>query len=125
MIYFIYIIIIYGIFEIISNIFHLSKGSIEKIGQSAKRQHQELPLNIKDIHFFVKAIIMLIFGLMVLITGLFFLQNTDKHFFFGIIVFALHGAYGFVQAVIYRKYFNVWPAAIVYNIPLIVFLILF
>lgn len=120
-----YFILAYGIFEIISNIFHLLKGSVEKIGQSAKKQHQELPLNISDKHFFVKAIIMFIFGLLFLIAGLFFLLNIDPHFFFGIAIFVLHGVYGLVQAIIYRKYFNVWPAAVVYNIPLILFLYLY
>ncbi|MDD5363487.1 MAG: hypothetical protein PHN88_15300 [Ignavibacteria bacterium] len=125
MIYFIYFISAYGIFEIVSNTFHLSKGSIGAIGQSAKKQHRELPLNISDMHFFVKAIIMLIFGLMFSAAALMYFLHTDAYCIFAMLTFSLHGAYGLVQAVLYRKFLNVWPAAVVYNIPLIVFLLLY
>jgi hypothetical protein len=37
-----YVLIVLGIFEIISNGFHLSKLKIESIGNSARIQHQEL-----------------------------------------------------------------------------------
>jgi hypothetical protein len=121
---FMYFILAYGIFEIVSNIFHLSKGSVEKIGQSAKRQHQELPLYINDIHFFVKAIIMFAFGILFITVWLFYILNIDPEIHFGLIIFILHGGYGLIQAIIYRKYFNVWPAAVVYNIPLILFFVL-
>ncbi len=123
MIYFMSFISILGIFEIISNIFHLSKGSIDKIGQSAKRQHQELPLNIKDIHFFIKAIIMLIFGIMFLIIGIIYFSSKEHNSFFSIFLLGLFGLYGILQAVLYRKTLNVWLSAIVYNIPILVYYI--
>lgn len=120
-----YFILILGIFEIISNIFHLSKGSIDKIGQSAKRQHQELPLNIKDIHFFIKAIIMLIFGLMFLITGILYFLNIDQNIVFGMLTFISFGLYGLLQAILYSKTLNVWLSVVVYNIPLLLYYIIF
>jgi hypothetical protein len=125
MIYFIYFVSAYGIFEIVSNTIHLSKGSISAIGQSARRQHQELPLNINDVHFFTKAIIMLIFGLMFSAAAILYFLQIDAYCILGLLTFSLHGAYGLIQAVIYRKFLNVWPAAVVYNIPLIAFLLLY
>jgi hypothetical protein len=62
----------FGIFEIISNLFHLSKKTIPNIAKSGKKQHQELDLKLSDNHFFYKVIIIFIFGILFLL--LLFLQ---------------------------------------------------
>jgi hypothetical protein len=122
--YFMYIMIIFGFFEIISNLYHISKGSIIKTGQSAKKQHQELPLNLNEIHFFIKAVIMLVFGFLFFMRGLLFILNTEQSLIFSLLVFISFGFYGLLQALWYRNYLNVWPASVVYNLPLIIFLFL-
>ena len=119
-----YIILIIGIFEIISNIYHLSKGSIKKIGLSAKRQHQELPLEINNFHFFLKTIIMFIFGIIFVFTGVFLILNIHFSIIFGVISLGLLGFYGLLQALIYRKPVKIWLSFIVYNIPIIIYLII-
>jgi hypothetical protein len=124
MIYLVYFMLLYGVFEIISNSIHLSRGSVVKIGQSAKRQHQELPLNLSDKHFFIKAIIMFIFGVIFIFAGILFLCGLDSSYTLIFICVLVHGIYGLLQAVIYRYYFNVWGALVVYNIHLIAFFIL-
>jgi positive regulator of sigma E activity len=115
-----FIFILLGLFETISNLYHFSKKNIDAIGKSAKRQHQELPLNIPNSHFFYKAIIMFIFGVLFLITGILaFLNSTHS----STIIWTLSicfGLYGFIQALIYRKEIKVWPAMIVYNIPVLI-----
>lgn len=117
-------ILILGLFEIVSNIFHVSKGSIEKIGQSAKKQHQELPLDIKDIHFFIKAIVMLMFGILFILVGILYLFHVDPDFVFGKGLFLLFGIYGVIQAVIYRRPINVWLSMIVYIIPIVLYYVI-
>ncbi|TAL31526.1 MAG: hypothetical protein EPN93_17175 [Spirochaetes bacterium] len=122
--YLMYCVLGLGAFEIVSNAFHLSKGSITGIGQSAKRQHQELPLDIADAHFFIKALIMLGFGLIfVALSGLYFLTGNMAPWVVpaGLASFS---AYGFVQAAAYRRTPNVWLSALVYSIPLAAFLFL-
>jgi hypothetical protein len=117
---FIIIMLIFGIFEIISNLFHLSKGSKEKIGESAKKQHQELPMDIDSKHFFYKAVIMFILGLLFLCSGLlFFLYNKHIGIQFISINCAIMSLYGFIQAIIYYRCIKVWTALLVYSIPLI------
>jgi len=51
---FIIVMMIFGFFEIISNMFHLSKKTISNIAKSGKKQHQELDLKLSDSHFFIK-----------------------------------------------------------------------
>ena len=121
---FIYFILALGVFEIVSNIFHLSKGPIDKIGQSAKRQHQEISLELTDIHFFVKVIIMLLFGILFSVAGILFLENNEMGLALLFVSVAAFSVYGFLQAFYYRKPVSVWQSLIVYNIPLIVYLIL-
>jgi hypothetical protein len=117
---FIIFMLIFGILEIISNLFHLSKGAIEKIGESAKKQHQELPLDIDSKHFFYKALMMFVLGLLFLVSGLlFFLYNVKIGILFTIINCAIMSLYGLVQAIIYRRCIKVWTALVVYSAPLI------
>jgi hypothetical protein len=122
--YLMWVIILYGLFEIVSNTYHISKGSIIKIGQSAKKQHQEMPLDLKEIHFFIKVIIMLIFGFLFLICGLLYFLSPEESLTFCMVILISHGAYALIQALLYRYYFNVWGAVVVYNLPLITFLFL-
>ena len=53
---FVYFFIILGVFEVISNAYHLTRGSKERIGNSAKKQHGELPKNLSAEHYVAKAI---------------------------------------------------------------------
>lgn len=119
-----YFIIILGLFEVISNAVHLSKGSISSIGKSARKQHQEIPLDLPDQHFFIKAIIMFLFGILMLISGLLTLFHLERYVLLAGTCVCLFGIYGVIQAIIYRKEVKVWPAALVYNVPLI-FMIIF
>ncbi len=121
--YVMYLVFLLGAFEVVSNTYHLSKGSIAEAGRSAKRQHQELPPDIRDVHFFVKAIIMLGFGLLFLVSSILFVANADPRHAVGSIAFVLFACYGVAQAVVYRKAFNVWPASLVYAVPLVLSLI--
>lgn len=119
---FIIIIMILGAFEIISNMFHLSKKTISDIAKSGKKQHQELDLKLSDSHFYYKVIIMFVFGILFFITSFLSLLNIcNVAMFYILIVF---GFYGLFQAAFYRKNIKVWPAMIVYNIPLLVYYML-
>jgi hypothetical protein len=114
-----YLFLLLGLFEIISNFIHLSKKSIDKIGSSAKKQHQELSLKLPNIHFYYKVIIMFTFGFLFLFTSILNFLNIG---FFPIVVWITtisFGLYGIIQALIYRTEIKVWPAMLVYNIPLI------
>lgn len=115
-----YFLIVFGLFEIISNLTHILKGSVDKIAVSAKKQHQELPLDIPNKHFFIKSIIMLIFGIIFLTTGLFILLEVPSFLVLTWISTVSFGLYGFVQAIMFKKEIKIWPAMIVYNIPVIV-----
>ena len=115
-----YILLILGIFETVTNLFHISKRTVEGIGQSAKKQHQELPLSLSGIHFYYKAIIMLIFGLVFLSAGIISLLDFSFAFFVTDIVVLSFGIYGIIQAFIYSQEKKVWMAMLVYNIPLVI-----
>jgi len=119
---FIYVILVLGVFEIASNLFHLLRGSREKIGLSAKRQHQELPLDLGYEHFFVKAWIMFGFGLLLAASGL-LAYTTAKHFYL-YPVLVLFAGYGLAQAFFYRRTYKVWTSAIVYLLPFFMLLFL-
>jgi hypothetical protein len=118
----IYAILTLGLFEIVSNLFHLLKGNKEKIGMSAKRQHQELPLDIDYKHFYWKAWIMFGFGLLLTASGLVAYTNTNTCFLF--LSLALFAIYGLAQAFYYRRTYKVWTSAIVYLLPLLFLLFL-
>lgn len=113
-----------GAFEVFSNAWHLFKGSIVAIGRSAKRQHQEIPLDLADVHFFIKALFMLVFGIAFLVAGFLFVLNRDAGAWAGLVIYALFGAYGIAQAVVYRRSARVWPAALVHSVPTVLWLIL-
>lgn len=109
---------ILGSFEIISNLFHLAKGSKEKIAQSAKRQHGEIPKNLTDKHYITKAWIMLIFGI------LFVLLVLINQYYLTYTILGLFGFYGIIQIIIYKGYWKTIPSAIVYNLPLVTYLLI-
>lgn len=119
---FVYVILVLGLFEIVSNLFHLLKGSKEKIGLSAKRQHQELPLDLSYEHFYIKAWIMFVFGLALTASGVLAYATTDHEFLFPVLV--LFAIYGLAQAFYYRQTYKVWTSAIVYLLPLLFLLFL-
>lgn len=121
--YFIYFILLLGIFQIVSNPIHFIKGSKSKIGESAKRQHQELPLDIDNIHFYYKALIMFVFGLFFLTSGLIALLFHNIVLLF--ITIALFGLYGIIQGIIYKRPVKVWISGLVHNIPIIIFLFIY
>lgn len=114
--------LIIGVFEIISNLFHISKGSIDAIGVSAKRQHQEIPGNSPNFNFFIKAIIMFIFGIVFTVSGIVSLLVSGTSILV-LISTSMLSLYGVIQAVIYRKCKSVWGAMVVYSLPLIIFLV--
>ena len=114
-----YVLLLLGLFEIVSNLFHISKKSADKIGASAKRQHQEISLSLPNIHFYYKCLIMFAFGFLFLIAGIFSYYSLPfSSLIVWIAVIGL-GLYGVIQAIIYRTEIRVWPAMIVYNIPLL------
>jgi hypothetical protein len=115
------IITILGIFEIISNLFHLSKMNKDAIGQSAKRQHQELSLLLPDIHFYIKAIIMFVFGWLFFASGIVYFIFDDETLL-GAVLF-LFGLYGLLQALYYKRPYKVWMSLIVYFLPIVVFVL--
>ena len=120
--YLIYFILLLGIFQTISNLIHLSKGSKSLIGESAKRQHQELPLDLDNIHFYYKAWIMFLFGLIFLSSGLitYFSQNT----IILLIALILFGLYGIIQIIIYKRPVKVWISGVLHTMPIIVYLVI-
>lgn len=118
----IYCILALGAIEIISNLFHFSKGSKTAIGLSAKRQHQELSSQLNEYHFYLKAIIMFAFGLLMLLGSISALVFELQ--FPLLMVVAMFATYGLVQAIYYIKPYKVWLSLIVYLLPLIAFLLL-
>lgn len=118
----IYLVIALGLFEIISNLFHFTKGTKSSIGNSAKRQHQELSLDLDSKHFYLKAIIMFVFGILLLATGsISLIYHFNTPLLISLSMFAL---YGFAQAVYYLKPYKVWLSLVVYLLPLIALLLL-
>lgn len=117
----IHAIILLGAFEIISNLFHISKFDKESIGESAKRQHQELPLDLPNFHFFVKALIMLLMGIIMAACGTIALSGSTTPLFYALLAFAV---YGLGQAVYYRRSYRVWMSLLVHALPLVCLLLL-
>jgi hypothetical protein len=115
------ILLIFGIFEILSNLFHMSKGSKIRIGESAKRQHQELPMDINLLHFYYKALTMLIIGFLYLASTLtFYLYDSYNGILFTMINSIIMSCYGLVQLILYFKTIKVWFSFVVYTIPLVI-----
>jgi len=122
MIALIYAVIALGLFEIVSNLYHLSNGNKDLIGKSAKRQHLELALELADFHFYVKAVIMFVFGIFFTASGL--VALSDDSFLFLSVVLTLFAIYGLAQAVYYKRPYKVWMSLIVYILPLLFFFFL-
>jgi hypothetical protein len=59
-----------GILEVVSNLYHLTRWSMEKIGRSAGKQHGELPKGLSSEHYVAKAITMELFGIAFLGIGI-------------------------------------------------------
>lgn len=118
-----YVIIALGLFEIVSNLYHISKGRKDLIGKSAKRQHQELSSALDDGHFYVKAVIMFIFGILFTASGLVALSGNSLLFLF--FVLTLFAIYGLAQAVYYKRPYKVWMSLIVYLLPLLFLIFLY
>lgn len=114
--------LIVGVFEICSNLIHLTRGSIDKIGQSARKQHGELPPDLDMKHYVIKAILMFILGILYLVIGIILLLGNSNRVLI-ITGLAIMGFYGFIQALIYKKPFRIWMGAVVHNIPLAFFLL--
>lgn len=121
---FLYFVLALGFFEVVSNLYHLSKGSISKIGESAKKQHREISTELSSKHFFVKVILMFSFGLFQITASLAYLFNLESGWFLLFYACITFGSYGILQALFYRKPYSVWSSAFVYNIPVIVLLLL-
>jgi len=113
----------FGISEVISNTHHLLQGDVNKIANSARKQHGEIPIELADKHFVYKASIMLIFGVAFLVAGLMMYMNKSFSHGSAITVMSSFGFYGVVQGIIYRKSWKSILAAGVYNLPLIIYLI--
>lgn len=112
-----------GIFEVVSNLYHLTRGSMDEIGRSAGKQHGELPKGLSSEHYVAKAIIMEIFGIVFLGIGI--LMILKQQFLVVPVLTTLIslGVYALVQALLYRTCPNVWGALIVYNLPLLAYVI--
>lgn len=117
--------LVIGIFEIVSNLYHLTRGSVEKAGRSAAKQHQELPADLPVSHYFVKALLMLITGILFSIIGGICLVQKTYYFIPACFGLAAMSGYGIVEAIIYKRPVKVWISSIVYSIPLIIHLIVF
>lgn len=107
---------ILGSVEVILNIYHLTRGSRQAAVKSAKKQHGEIPKNLPEGHYIVKAYIMIGFG-MAFIAGVLMSQVPIITF----IILGLFGAYGIIQVIVYKAYWATIPSAIVYNVPLVLF----
>jgi len=113
------IFILLGLFEFVSNIFHLMHRNMDAIGLSAKRQHRELPSGLSPYHFFVKAILMLVCGIVLLFAGAARFWGSAYSAASSWGAAGLLGLYGFLQALVYRREPKVWGAMAVYNIPFV------
>jgi hypothetical protein len=119
------ILLVFGVAEVISNFFHLVKGSKSKIGESARKQHQELPSDTEITHYYYKAIIMFVIGILFLMSSLsFFLLDTRIGVKFTLVNSIFMCVYGLVQLIIYYRTYKVWTSFLVYSIPLVVCLII-
>jgi hypothetical protein len=118
----VYYFIVFGFLELVLNLYHLSKKTVDARNESAKKQHQEIPNNLASVHYITKAIVMMIFGIFFSIAGLIMLfigKFSSTLFYIPILLFAL---YSFIQAILYKHYWRVWSALVVYNVPLIIYL---
>jgi hypothetical protein len=122
MIYLIYFVIFLGLFETASNLFHLLKWNKELVAMSAKRQHQELFSDLNYMHFYVKAVIMFLFGILFTASALIAFATMNLLFFK--MVLALFGIYGLAQAIYYKRPYKVWMSAFVYILPFLLLIIL-
>ncbi len=113
----------FGAAEIISNLHHLLKKDASKIASSAKKQHQEMPLDLNDYHFVVKAILMLIFGCIFLVSGLLMCINRSFYHNLSMTIMIMLGLYGVIQGTIYRRCWRSLMAIFIYSLPLIIYLI--
>lgn len=117
----IHLVILLGAFEILSNLFHILKFDRDSIGESAKRQHQELPLDLPNVHFVVKVLLMLFMGVLMVAGGVIALFENTMPLFYALTAFAL---YGLGQAIFYRRSYRVWMSLLVHVLPLICLLLL-
>jgi sterol desaturase/sphingolipid hydroxylase (fatty acid hydroxylase superfamily) len=120
---FVYFFIILGAFEVISNTYHLTRGSKERIGHTAKKQHQELPNNLSAEHYVAKAIVMLIFGVVFLALGVLTLLSGQFLYWPALTTMIALILYSLIQAVMYRKTWSVWTAVLAHSLPLIVYIL--
>lgn len=115
---YLWIMFVVGALEIASNSFHLSRGSISAIARSAKWQHGEIPPDLSDDHYLAKAVVMLVFGLA-------FLTCSGATLWLGTSTYVILAAaaafalYGLIQVLMYPRFLNVWPSAVVYAIPFV------
>jgi hypothetical protein len=90
-----------GAMELFSNILHFVK---EDGMNSARKQHQELPKTASQKQIKTKTIIMLIFGIIFLITGLYsYVINEIPSFLYSCVLFVFS-----VYAVIEAFYYAYW-----------------
>jgi hypothetical protein len=113
------VLFVFGVFEIISNSFHLTKGDIKAIGTSAKKQHRELLSTLEEKHFFYKALIMLFSGLMFFASALIFFVSVRAGIFCLFFSSYFFSLYGLAQLICYYKNIRVWFSFIVYSLPII------
>lgn len=121
---FLYFLLALGFFEVVSNLYHLSKGSIIKVGESAKKQHREISTDLGAVHFFVKALLMFGLGVFQLIASITLLCNLEIGMSLVFAACVSFSVYGILQALYYRKPYSIWSSAFVYNIPVIALLLL-
>jgi hypothetical protein len=119
------ILLLYGFWGIGSNLVHFSKGSKIKIGESAKKQHREIPLDLDLQQYYYKAVLMFITGILFTLSSLiYFLYDTKMGVGFTLINSIIHSGYGLIQLIIYyKRTYRVWGAFVVYSIPLILYFI--
>lgn len=119
------ILLAYGIWGIGSNLYHFSKGSKTKIGESAKKQHGEIPRNLAIQQYYYKAIRMFILGILfTLSTLIFFFYDAQTGLVFTLVNSIIHSIYGLIQLIMYHRYYRVWGAFVVYSLPLIFYIVL-
>lgn len=119
------ILLAYGIGGISSNLYHFSKGSKTRIGESAKKQHGEIPRDLPIQQYYNKAILMFILGVLFTLSSLtFFFYDARIGLVFTLVNSIIHSTYGFIQLTVYYRYYRVWGAFVVYSIPLIFYIFL-
>src|SRR6266542_852764 len=96
-----YVFLLLGSLELISNAYHLTRGSTAEISKSAKKQHQELPMDLSDRHYLLKVIAMLFFGITFLTVGLSMLLTGRFQPGPALLSMAGLSIYSIVQAIFY------------------------